>query len=472
MLATARVHSPLFTLRGGTNEVLRGVVAKSGERQPRQPRDEAQVSWSTTIGRRSFDARLGRRGLPDAFDGDLWRTLEETGLTRLTSAQGATPRESAVVLEGLARWAAAVPLAETDLLAAWLAEQADLTVPDDGPLTVAIAGARPVGGQARRHCHRRAVAADRGRFCWPCAATTPRSSASSTAPRSTIRTPWPVNRAARSPSTCRWPTPCELSTARRRRAGPARRVGAVRADPRRVLGGRRPHRGAHRRTRPSSAARSNKFQAVQHALAGMLGEIERSRAATALATAAVADHGFDSARADYAVTVAKVAVGRAVGPVTTIAHQLHGAIGVTIEHPLWLATMRARSWADELRHHGPSREKAWADGALGRRPVGSGRRRPRLGVRHGGRTLRCASTERKIAARSSLRTAHSNNRGAAAATTTIARGAPGETRTSARSFSMASTTASATRSTGRDPNVSAWSRRTRSSCSRASPPPR
>jgi len=29
MLATARLHSPLFTLRGGTNEVLRGVVAKS-----------------------------------------------------------------------------------------------------------------------------------------------------------------------------------------------------------------------------------------------------------------------------------------------------------------------------------------------------------------------------------------------------------------------------------------------------------
>ena len=28
MLATARVHSPLFTLRGGTNEVLRGMVAK------------------------------------------------------------------------------------------------------------------------------------------------------------------------------------------------------------------------------------------------------------------------------------------------------------------------------------------------------------------------------------------------------------------------------------------------------------
>jgi acyl-CoA dehydrogenase len=47
-------------------------------------------------------------------------------------------------------------------------------------------------------------------------------------------------------------------------------------------------------------------------------------------------------------------VGRAVGPVTTIAHQLHGASGATIEHPLWLATMRARSWADDCgttSHH-------------------------------------------------------------------------------------------------------------------------
>ena len=28
MLATARLHKPMFTLRGGTNEVLRGVVAR------------------------------------------------------------------------------------------------------------------------------------------------------------------------------------------------------------------------------------------------------------------------------------------------------------------------------------------------------------------------------------------------------------------------------------------------------------
>ena len=92
----------------------------------------------------------------------------------------------------------------------------------------------------------------------------------------------------------------------------------------------------------------SKFQAVQHSLAAMAGEIERARAAAMLAVAAATEHGFAGAESDYAVTVAKVAVGRAVEPVTTIAHQLHGAIGVTVEHRLWLATMRARSWVDEF----------------------------------------------------------------------------------------------------------------------------
>jgi acyl-CoA dehydrogenase len=86
----------------------------------------------------------------------------------------------------------------------------------------------------------------------------------------------------------------------------------------------------------------------------MAGDIERARAAATLAVAAATDHGFASAQTEYAVTVAKVAVGRAVGSVTTIAHQLHGAIGVTVEHPLWSATMRAQSWIDDYgttAHH-------------------------------------------------------------------------------------------------------------------------
>jgi acyl-CoA dehydrogenase len=63
---------------------------------------------------------------------------------------------------------------------------------------------------------------------------------------------------------------------------------------------------------------------------------------------AAADYGFAAPQTDYAVTVAKVVLGRVVPVVNTIAHQLHGAIGVTIEHQLWSSTNRAHSWIEEF----------------------------------------------------------------------------------------------------------------------------
>ena len=85
--------------------------------------------------------------MPDEFDDALWRNLEETGLSRLTSSQEAGPAEAAIVLSGLARHAGAVPIAETDLLAAWLAGEAGVDVPGRGPLTVAMADAETVDGR-------------------------------------------------------------------------------------------------------------------------------------------------------------------------------------------------------------------------------------------------------------------------------------------------------------------------------------
>ena len=69
---------------------------------------------------------------------------------------------------------------------------------------------------------------------------------------------------------------------------------------------------AHTSERVQFGRPLSKFQAVQHSLAEMAGEIERARAATELAIAAATDFGFDSAATDYAVTVAKIATGRAV----------------------------------------------------------------------------------------------------------------------------------------------------------------
>ena len=298
------------------------------------------------IGRRSFDARLGHRGVPEEFDDVLWRNLEETGLSRLTSSQEAGPAEAAIVLSVLARYAGAVPIAETDLLAGWLAGRAGIEVPENGPLTIAIADAQSVDGRIT------GTATD---VPWPRSATVVLAARTVDAlhvavvddpevtdghnlagePRGSLAFDLPADRYA--------PMDPAVGDELVRRGAWARCVQIIG-----VLDAAADLTVAHTREREQFGRPLSAFQAVQHSLAAMAGEIERARAATMLAVAAAADYGFDSAQADYAVTVVKVALGRAVGPVTTIAHQLHGAIGVTIEHQLWLATMRARSWVDDF----------------------------------------------------------------------------------------------------------------------------
>lgn len=298
------------------------------------------------IGRRSFETRIGHHGLPESFNDALWRSLEQSGLTRLTTDQDAGPAECAVVLGGLARHAAAVPIAETDVLAAWLAGEADLAVPADGPLTVAITRTEPHDGRLS------GIAAD---VPWPrtgpvvLAARTDDATFVALVDAADVTDTY--NLAGEPRGTFDFDVsmgdvaelPVGIGAELVRRGAWARCIQIVGAFDAAV-----DLTAAHTCERVQFGRALSQFQAVQHALAELIGEVERSRAATALAIAAAADDGFGSIRADYAVTVAKVAVGRAVGPVTTIAHQLHGAIGVTAEHQLWLATMRARSWADEF----------------------------------------------------------------------------------------------------------------------------
>ena len=303
------------------------------------------------IGRRSFDARLGQRTLPERFDDALWRNLEDTGLSRLTSTPdlGAGPVELAIVLRGLARHAAAVPIAETDLLGAWLGARAGLDLPEAGPLTVAIADAESTGGRitgtARQVPWTLAGAAvllaahigdgllvgvidpdDRQLVRGHNLAGEPRDSIAFELPADSFRT-----------------LDATVGDELTRRGAWARCVQTIGA-----LDGAAELSVAHARDRVQFGRTLSKFQSVQHSLAAMAGEIERARAAATLAVAAAADHGFDSPGADYAVTVAKVVLGRVVPSVATSAHQLHGAIGVTIEHQLWLSTTRAQSWIEEF----------------------------------------------------------------------------------------------------------------------------
>lgn len=301
------------------------------------------------IGRQSFDARLGHRGLPEAFDEALWRNLEETGLSRLTSTPdlGAGPTESAIVLSGLARVAGAVPVAETDVLAAWLGRQAGLELPGTGPLTVAVADTDITDGRltgvATAVPWARAAAAivlsvrtPDGLFAGIVEAPDLEDGHNLAGePRSSLTFDVAADDLVRLE-----PAAGDELIRRGAWARCVQIVGALDAAAELTV--------AHTQERTQFGRSLSKFQAVQHSLASMAGEIERARAAASLAVAAATDHGFDSPETCYAVTVAKVTLGRVVGPVTAIAHQLHGAIGVTIEHQLWLATMRAQSWIEEF----------------------------------------------------------------------------------------------------------------------------
>lgn len=303
------------------------------------------------IGTRSAQARVGARRLPEVFDRDAWTGLCETGLSRLASDPelGAGPTESAVVLRGLARHSVAVPAAESDLLAGWLTGVAGIEVPESEPLTIAIAdgaadGAR-VTGTARQVPWTRA--AERVVLV---VRTAGGLSAGAFAPDDLDITDG-HNLAGEPRDTVGFdlaaddfvPIESVVVDELTRRGAWARCVQCIGA-----LDAAAELSVAHARERIQFGRPLSKFQAVQHSLAQLAGEVERARAATELAVAAATDHGFASPQTDYAVTIAKVVVGRVVPLVATTAHQLHGAIGVTIEHPLWSSTNRAHSWITEF----------------------------------------------------------------------------------------------------------------------------
>lgn len=340
MLDTGRVHSPLFTLRGGTNEVLRGIVAKTATKvlapQPFSADDAELHQLAESIGQRATVTR----SLPAVFDTTVWHNLDASGLTRLSGTEGAGPGAAATVLKALARHAAAVPLAETDVLASWLAETAGLAVPPSGPLTVAITDpsgcAQDVPWPRCGPVLLAARGADAVRIAVLDApeVTDERHNLAGD-PLGTVAVDLAAVDAVQLPLSV-----ADELLIRGAWARCVQIIGAFEAAAELTV--------AHISTRVQFGRALSGFQAVQHSLASMLGEIERARAATILAVTAADQYGFADPRTGYAVTAAKVAVGRAVGPVTTIAHQLHGAIGTTAEHPLWQATLRARGWADEF----------------------------------------------------------------------------------------------------------------------------
>ena len=92
----------------------------------------------------------------------------------------------------------------------------------------------------------------------------------------------------------------------------------------------------------------SKFQAVQHNLARLAGESAAALAAATSAADAIANaSSFDDAVFLESVA-AKIRCAEAAEKGSAIAHQVHGAIGFTIEHILHRYSLRALSWRDDF----------------------------------------------------------------------------------------------------------------------------
>jgi acyl-CoA dehydrogenase len=306
----------------------------------------------------------------------LWDALEESGLS-LTwvpdtlGGAGAEIADGFAVLRVAGRFAAPVPLAET-LLAGWLLAEAKIAAPA-GPMTIApvhedgnitIGADNKLKGRARhvpfaRDARHIAVVATRGGekvvalVAAEGLAISPGIGLSGE-PRDTVSFDGATAIAVQ-PAPGLDPAKLTLIAAAARTqqmAGALERIleQSVQFSLDRVQFGR-----------PIA-----KFQAVQHNLAALAGEVAAASAAADGAAEAIALHGVEGEIVAAEVAIAKLRVGDAAGTGAAIAHQVHGAMGFTYEHTLHHSTRRLWGWREEFGN-----ETLWAE-RLGRMVAAKG----------------------------------------------------------------------------------------------------
>lgn len=124
----------------------------------------------------------------------------------------------------------------------------------------------------------------------------------------------------------------------------------------------------HVNTRQQFGRPLGKFQAVQQSLAVMACEVRAVEAAAGALAVRLDAVNLDTTAADFEIAAAKLRANGAVGVVTAIAHQVHGAIGFTAEYDLHRVTIPLMRWRGA---HG--NDAHWAQ-ILGRQVAGFGGR--------------------------------------------------------------------------------------------------
>src|SRR5256885_8668522 len=299
----------------------------------------------------------------------LWNALEESGLT-LTwvpdnlGGAGADIADGFAVLGVAGRFAAPVPLAET-LLAGWLLAQGGIAAPqgpmtaapihEDGNITLDANG--KLRGRARHipFAHNaRHIAVLAKRDGVPVVALVAAEGLAMTHGTSLAGEPQDHVSFDGAVPTATGPAP-GLDPPALARLGAAMRAQQMAGALEHILD----QSVQWSLDRVQFGRPIAKFQAVQHNLATLAGEVAAPRAATHVAAEAIAQDGIAGDRDASCVAIAKVRVGEAAGNGAAIAHQVHGAMGFTYEHSLHHATRRLWARREELGN-----ETLWA-GRLG-----------------------------------------------------------------------------------------------------------
>jgi alkylation response protein AidB-like acyl-CoA dehydrogenase len=345
LLARAVLTGPTFTLRGGTTEILRGIVTRAVAGPAAIDRDPVFRTTADLLRTTRAPARIRTSG---GFVPQAWSALAENGLTLAgvpedLGGSGGTIRDAVTVVRSAAGAAAPLPVAETAIVAAPVLAAAGLKVPP-GPLTVAVEhDLRLVDGlltgPARRVPFASAaeliVAIVDGALVGFRACGAGR--ALSGEPREDIALD-------QCEPACLAPAPLPAAGLRDKLAA-ARAVqiaGALRS----VLA-----QAVHYTSmREQFGQPLIRHQAVAQQIAVLAECAVRSEAAAELATRWI-EGGADREDLMAATLTARESATTAA----KIAHQVHGAIGVAAEYDLQLYTRRLWTWRDE-----GGDERSWA----------------------------------------------------------------------------------------------------------------
>jgi len=305
------------------------------------------------------DAQTINNDKKGSWKAPLWQALTEAGLPLSwvpedCGGSGASMAEGFSVLSSAGRFAIAVPLAET-MLAGWLLTQSKIASPE-GAMTVAPVGPKDritlnadgtLSGRARGvpfakdAKHIAVLAQGTGGLSIALVETTKCRIEAGLNLASDANDTVTFNNV--SPITIK-PAPKGFDQARLMLMGGVARSLQIAGALESMLD----ISVRYSNERVAFEKKISKFQAVQHNLARLAGESAAALAAATSAADTLANStSFDDA-AFLEAAAAKIRCSEAAEKGSAIAHQVHGAIGFTIEHILHRYTLRALAWRDDF----------------------------------------------------------------------------------------------------------------------------